>query len=266
MKKARVILSTSFVLLLGFALSGCSDKTASKGSNNSGNVTNPIGTTSGSTTGSSTSGSTSGGSSSSCPYGSPSEPGIADAGQSLNYYRLNSPPAVMHGKNSWEIAFSTASDLPSTFNQNIFYTDDRFSIRVIPRRTNRGTDSRGISCDYTSSPFKKMNIGVNVRSVTTSGIGAYHQFRDVPVDCPSRVYEFEGLFPITSDPLIIELLNVEWDYSCISHQASGSQYTYETGEALGLCPYDRVWLTECFEVEIQLATDGTKDLPGPRAN
>ena len=263
MKKAKRDFSLrwmSCVLVLGLLLSSCSDKTASKKS--TGNNTVP---TTGTTTGSTTGTSTTGGDSETCPFGSPTASGIADADQSLNYYRLNSPPAVMHGHNSWDIAFSTATDFPASFNQDIFLTDSRFSIRVIPRRTNRGTDSKGRACPNTSMPFKKMRIGVNVRSLNTPGIGAYHQFQDVPLNCPSRVYEFEGLFPITSDPLIIELLNVEWDYSCTYHQMSPG-YDYESGEALGICPYDRVWLTECFEVEIQLSTDTTKDLPGTRAN
>lgn len=263
MKKAKRYISLALILTMGVTLSSCSDKTASK--KTTGNSTDPItGTTSGSTTGSSTSGSTSGGGSSSCPYGSGYEPGVADSGQTFEYYKLNSPPVVAHGADGGEIVFSSASDLPSNYNQNIFFSDSRFNVRVIPRYQRGGTDSKGRSCDYYSPrPFKKMNIEIVVRSRQSSpGVGDTYKFRDVPVDCPSRVREFQ--VPATSDPLIIEVRNVEWDYSCEDYIQQGFDRAYL--ENLGFCPYDRVWTTECYQLEVQFSTDTTKDLPGPRVN
>lgn len=193
----------------------------------------------------------------SCPFGSANAPGTPDAGQTIEYYKLNSPEIVAHGATAGTIVFSSASDLPGNYNQNIFYSDSRFNLRVIPKYQNKGVDSRGIPCAYSPQPFTKMNIGVVVRSQQSNpGVGAYYQFKDVPVNCPSRVHEYQ--IPATSTPLVIEVMNVEWDYSCLSYAQQGYP------NVPGVCPYDNVWQTECYKLEIQFATDTTTNIPGTR--
>lgn len=194
-----------------------------------------------------------------CPNGTPDAAGIADQGQSIEYYRINNPPVVAHGATGGQIVWSSNLDLPPSYNQNIFYSDSRFNIRVIPRYQNKGVDSRGVTCAYYPQPFEKMNIGIVLRTAQSSpGVGEYYQFRDVPVDCPSKVRQFS--VPATSDPLIIEVMNVEWDWSCISYAQEGYP------NVPGACPYSYVWLTECYQLEIQFSTDTTKDLPGTKVN
>jgi len=192
-----------------------------------------------------------------CPNGTGSEQGIADTGQTIEYYKLNNPPVIAHGGQGGQILFSTESNLPSSYNQNIFFSDTRFNVRVIPKYQNKGTDSKGQPCAYSPQPFTKMNIGIVVRSRQSSpGVGDYYQFRDVPVNCSSQVHEFQ--VPSTSDPLVVEVMNVEWDWSCLSYEQQGYP------NVPGVCPYDNVWATECYQVEVQFSTDTTKDLPGPR--
>jgi hypothetical protein len=195
----------------------------------------------------------------SCANGSPDASGIADSGQSIDYYKLNNPPVIAHGAVGGTIVWSSDTDLPSSYNQNIFYSDSRLNVRVIPKFQNKGVDSRGVTCAYYPQPFEKMNIGINIRRQSSSpGVGEYYQFQDVDVNCPSKVREFS--VPATSDPLIVEVMNVEWDWSCKSYANQGYP------NVPGACPYSYVWLTECYKLEIQFSTDTTKDLPGPRAN
>lgn len=192
-----------------------------------------------------------------CPYGEPNAQGIADGGQTIEYYKLNSPEIVAHGANGGTIVFSSESDLPSNYNQNIFFSDSRFNVRVVPKYQNKGVDSRGVPCAYSPQPFTKMNVGIVLRSRQSSpGVGAYYQFRDVPVNCPSKVHEFQ--VPSTSDPLVIEVMNVEWDWSCLSYEQQGYP------NVPGVCPYDNVWQTECYKLEVQFSTDTTKNIPGTR--
>ena len=196
---------------------------------------------------------------SSCANGSPDASGIADSGQTIDYYKLNNPPVIAHGAVGGTIVWSSETDLPVSYNQNIFYSDSRFNVRVIPKLQNKGVDSRGVSCAYYPQPFEKMNIGIVLRTRSSSpGVGEYYQFKDVDVNCPSKVREFS--VPATSDPLIIEVMNVEWDWSCKSYANQGFP------NVPGACPYSYVWLTECYQLEIQFSTDTTKDLPGTRAN
>ncbi|MCR9204736.1 MAG: hypothetical protein NXH75_09175 [Halobacteriovoraceae bacterium] len=192
-----------------------------------------------------------------CPHGDASAAGTADAGQTIEYYKINSPEIIAHGASGGTIVFSSESDLPTNYNQNIFFSDTRFNVRVIPKYQNKGVDSRGIPCAYSPQPFTKMNVGIVLRSRQSSpGVGAYHQFKDVPVNCPSKVHEFQ--VPSTSDPLVVEVMNVEWDWSCKSYEQQGYP------NVPGVCPYDNVWQTECYKLEVQFATDTTKNIPGTR--
>lgn len=240
-------------LLFTLFITGCSESKTNKNTSSTstnpvtGNPTNPINPTNPTNPTTPTT---------NCPWGDGDEAGIADNGQTINYYRLNNQPymAVAHGANFGTVVFSSDSDLPG-YNQNAFFTDGRFNVRVIPRYQQGGTDSKGQSCNYNPSKFTKMNIGIVVRTRSQApGQGDYYQFKDVPVNCASKVFEYS--IPASSDPLVIDVMNVEWDFSCIQDQ--------NTNGSTRFCPYANVWSTECYGVEIQFATDNTKDLPGPR--
>ena len=196
--------------------------------------------------------------SSNCANGDVNAAGVADFGQTIDYYKLNNPPIIARGGANAGIVWSSDTDLPADYNQSIFYSDSRLNVRVIPRYQNKGFDSRGIACEKYPAPFKKMNIGVVIRTRNSSpGVGNYYQFQDVDVNCPSKTREFS--IPTTSDPLIIEVMNVEWDHSCNDYANQGFP------NQPGFCPYSFVWEHECYQLEVQFSTDTTKDLPGPRA-
>jgi hypothetical protein len=248
-KSALVTLSLSITI----GLIGCDQKSTKKNisATSTNPLTNPNPVVTPYPTGTSTPAPTS------CAYCSGTEPGVADSGQTINYYKLNSPYIIAHGANQGNIVFSTESNLPANYNQNIFFSDSRFNVRVIPRYQNKGTDSMGVPCAYNPQPFTKMNIGIVLRSRQSSpGVGDYHRFSDVQVDCPSKIHEFQ--VPSTSDPLVVEVMNVQWDWSCKSYEQQGYP------NVPGVCPYDNVWQTECYALEVQFSTDTTKDIPGTK--
>ncbi len=204
---------------------------------------------------------TSGGSNVSPPvgecHGTGSEPGISDAGQTIDYYKISEPPIVAHGHNEGVIAWSSESNMPAGISQDIFFTNARFNVRVIPRRRYFGTDSKGVACAYQPRPYGRMQVGVRVRKRESPGSGDYHLFDNVRVDCASKVHSFQ-VPANTAFPLVVEILNVKWDWSCKSYEQQGFP------NVDGVCPWDNVWLTECYSMELQVSTDTTKDLPGPK--
>jgi hypothetical protein len=191
-------------------------------------------------------------------FGTGNELGVADAGQTFDYYKLNNPPVVIHGRRDGLPGFSSDTDLPAAYNQNIFKTNSRINVRVIPRRQFHGTDSKGVPCHYYPQPYTALQVGVVVRrSVDPIGVGEYHLFDNAGVDCASKVHEFAGPFN-TADPLIIDVKNVRWDYSCTDYANQGYP------NIPGVCPWDNVWSSECVQIEVQFSTDATKDIPGTR--
>lgn len=191
-------------------------------------------------------------------YGTGNEAGVADAGQTINYYKLNNPPVVAHGAGAGVIVYNSETDLASGYSQGMFYTNSRFNVRVIPRRQYFGTDSKGVSCMYSPRPYSKLRVGVKLRK-RESQAGDYYQFDDVAVDCASKVHEFQ-VPQGSAFPLIVEVSNIMWDWSCQSYTNQGFP------NVAGVCPWDSVWTTECVQVEVQFSTDDTKDIPGTRTN
>lgn len=190
-------------------------------------------------------------------FGTGNEAGIADAGQTTDYFKINNPPIVVHGANAGTVVWSSESDLPASFDQYALMSDSRLNIRVIPRVQTYGVDSRGNACNYDALEYTKLNIGVRVRKQGASS-GDYYQFQNVRVNGASKVHQFS--VPTTSNPLVIDVLNVEWDYSCIYYALDDEQYCNYPY----YCPFANVWHADCVSFELQFSTDFTKDIPGQR--
>ena len=105
-----------------------------------------------------------------------------------------------------------------------FFTNSRFNIRMFVRDTpNRSeSDVRGNSCDGTifgsSDPsyLPSLRVKVCVRSTTSScWRWETHSFRG-----PSRQWNTEDhtiqtiQVPNTNEPLVVEVLDVQWDWAC----------------------------------------------------
>ncbi len=189
-----------------------------------------------------------------CSFGTGNESGISTNGQSTDYYTLPYHDVIMHGAAAGVVTFNSRLHL-SGYNENIFKTDSRFNLRVVPHMIGKGTDSKGNACtkQIGAREFTKINVGIVVRAASgTSGVGSYHFFEDIPVGCASEVFEFD--IPATSDPLVIEVLNTTNDQDCLEDQSRG----ITSGRN---CPYTQVGSDECYALDIQFSTDTTKDIP-----
>lgn len=251
----RTVLKTLLIALL-LGLSACAEKTTvtRKDQTNTGN--NP--STGGNNNGGGNNYDGGGGGDG---HGDGSEPGIDDGGQTLEYYTISN--IVVHGKGNPNrhaasypngILWSSQVDFPST-DRHIFFTDTRFNLRVLARRgpSQNTEDVKGINCHYNNDVYQKLEIDVCVRSINGS-CNNFNTvtFSDVPINQASKVKEFP--VPATSDPLVVEIRDVQWDYTC----------TYYGENVPGYCPYAPVWDTQCVKFDFQFSTDETKDVPGPR--
>lgn len=196
-------------------------------------------------------------------YGDGTESGVVDAGQDLNYYTIQN--IVVKGRahpykgNPNDPFWSSLSNFPSQ-NRHIFYTDSRFNLRVIPRSApsqNSKFAADGSLCKQQPLNYDRLQIDVCVRSVGSSCDNFNTTtFRNIAVDGASKVKEYP--VPVTSDPLVVEIKDVQWDWACDYYgnptSGSGAQY----------CPFSAVGYEDCVRFDFQFSTDDTKDLPGPR--
>lgn len=244
--------SSTILVAMMIALTGC---LAPKSTNKKSTTTNN--TTSSDNTGGSNvdTGDNSGGD------GTGNEPGIPDAGQTQDYYSIND--IVIHGKSNVLPNFSIPTNLWSSQrgvgsdDQHIFYTNSRFNIRV---RAQAGQPAgavvsagaheyeSGRACIATS--YTKLAVTICLRSQTGSCIYT-HTFSDISIGQVSKTKNFS--VPSSSDALVIDVLDVKYDWSC----------TNSNNDAL-YCPYNSVSRTKCAKIDIQFSTDTTKDLPGER--
>lgn len=245
---------TCMMLLSMLMLTSCLQKTTSTRNSNTGS-NNQNNTGGGNNYNGNNPGSGSGGG-----YGSGNEPGVPDAGQTIDYYTLSNitvkgraNPAPANPAPFW----SSINNFPAA-DRHIFATDSRFNLRVLARSapSQGGFAVDGTTCNYQALPYQKLQIDVCVRSTSgTCNVSNTHTFSDVPINQASRIKKF--LVPQgTPDPLVVEIKDVQWDYTCTyyGNPTSGSGAAY--------CPFAPVWPNDCVRFDFQFSTDTTKDIPG----
>ena len=196
-----------------------------------------------------------GGSTSAC-YAS----GVGSEAQ--NYYTL--PQIVFHGakrsSGSFSYHWSSADDPVFSSMQGLFSTDSRFNIRLImkggPSRSSK--DNYNVTCSNAPLPYTKLKVKVGLRIQGATSYYSQREFDVTNVDSCTGVHEFN--VPSTASPLIVDIMSVAWDYTC--------KYFYKGYEsspsAAYACPLETIggyWGNECLGVELQMATDYTKDIP-----
>ncbi len=142
----------------------------------------------------------------------------------------------------------------SSSNQQILKTDSRFNIRLmaLSAPNQNTTDSNGIKCSQLPVGYQKLQVSLCVRK--QNGACVYmHLFNDLYVNEWSLTKEF-NIPSNTNDPLVIDIIDVKWDFSCTWDGSNNSSY----------CPYSGVWDQDCVRFKMQVSTDGTQDLPGGR--
>jgi hypothetical protein len=140
--------------------------------------------------------------------------------------------------------------------QNQLLTDSRFNLRVWAKtQQGNATDSYGVPCNWLAwAQHTQLQMTVSVRAqgaVSGDTKVISMQIDDASPDKHSFLTPFG-----TTQPLIVEIKNVKWDYSCIYDQM------YNDGNAAATyCPWDLVWNSQCVMFDLQVATDYTKDFP-----
>ncbi|OUR96434.1 hypothetical protein A9Q84_08765 [Halobacteriovorax marinus] len=187
------------------------------------------------------------------PYVDPSLP---------SYYSL--PEVVVHGTASPNrnpppngIFWASNRNIGSN-DQYIFQTDSKLNIRIkaLSGPSIYSTDSNNVQCNYSPLPYTKLKLSVCVRSSQGSCV-FQHTFDDIAVGSYSYVKEF-SVPANTSDPLVIEVKDVQWDYTCNYYANNGFP------NQPGYCPFSAVGYADCVKFQIEFSTDETQDLPGPR--
>jgi hypothetical protein len=182
--------------------------------------------------------------------------------ESQNYYTL--PQIVFHGakrtSGNFSYHWSSADDPGFSSMQNLFSTDTRFNIRVLvkggPSRSTK--DNYNVTCNNAPLPYAKLKVKVGLRVQGATSYYSQREFDVTNIDSCTSVHEFN--VPSTSAPLIVDIMSVAWDYTC--------KYFYKGYEsspsAAYACPLETIggyWGNDCLGVELQMATDYTKDIP-----
>lgn len=179
--------------------------------------------------------------------------GVGDSAN--NYITIN--PIIGKGENAGIVQYSSADDpnFQGPGDQEIFLTDSRLNIRVLanssPGQGTTTTTSK--TCEMMAVPYKKLQVKVGIKIQGSSGYQSTYIFDDIDVNGCSEVHEFS--ITQTSEPIIIEILETKWDYSCTWAN------NVNDVNAESYCPFSYVWQNDCFSVGLQVATDHTRDIP-----
>ncbi|WP_412469856.1 MULTISPECIES: hypothetical protein [unclassified Halobacteriovorax] len=198
-------------------------------------------------------------------YGDGNEEGTADGdGQTTNFYTVGT--IVLRGSSRVSSGSNVMWSSTSLGNgQAMLYTDSRFNIRVRPRTapTQGTTDAYGEKCHYNPQQYKKLRIKLCIRAQgesCESNMIRSVTFGDIANEEVSKVKEFSSYsLPTTTGPIIVDVLDVQWDWSCQFYLNQG--YSQSSAEVNGYCPMARVWDNDCVGFDLQFSTDYTKDFP-----
>ncbi|MEK6624541.1 MAG: hypothetical protein AABY86_06220 [Bdellovibrionota bacterium] len=254
----KIFLITSTLLIMLVALQSCMNKNSSNRTSSTQSQSTPTpGFTPGATgTGTGAGGNgtgTGGGTDTGC-----SAPGTGD--QSLDYYNL--PSIVAHGKSSNVVAWSSATDprLQTPTAQTMFVTDARFQVRVLAHPSpGKAIDTYNNVCTMEALPYTRLQVKVGVKLPGAATYFSTHTFEygnnaEIDVNGCSPSYSFT--LPPHDGPLAIEIMNVKWDYSCTWDKQMGVPESSSS-----YCPWGLVWVHDCYEISLQVATDYTKGIP-----
>lgn len=189
---------------------------------------------------------------------------VGENGSSLPEY-LVSNPIYLRGVSGPTATgmWSTESNFSTFFpgiDPEIVTTDSRFKVRVTVNSVTQGTTaSNGGSCTDASPTFASAFVKIRVRpsgSHTNS-----EEFRLIAnKGCASKTASYT--LPSTSSSVVVDILEIKWDSWCQYYVARG--YNKNNYYVKSYCDNgNSVGARKCLEVKLQIATDSTRDLPGP---
>lgn len=178
-------------------------------------------------------------------------PGIGNEYQHIDYIRI---PISAHGViPDPGIHYIWTTSTGYTGSQNNLITDTRLNVRVYVKPI---SDYFTCAIDTSKYPgqkndtrgYSKLNISlalIDPNNPTTPF--EVIQFKDVAVNQCSPVKAFSSI-PVTNSPLILWITQIQSDTECLSGRT-------------GYCPYSFVPEKSCWNIELQISTDETKDIP-----
>lgn len=147
--------------------------------------------------------------------------------------------------------YNWSSSTLASENQSLFITDSRLHIRVLPKSSPGQVPESGVSdgreCHFMGLPYNNLKIKIGVKAKDAADYLSTHTFPLTAINGTSESYSFLvpenswGTSSAEQKPFIVEIVSVHWDYNC--------------GQGLESC---QVWKHDCYEIEIQMATDYTK--------
>jgi len=180
--------------------------------------------------------------------------------QPFDYYTL--PSIIAHGKSSGVVAWSSATDprLQTPTAQNMFVTDARFQVRVLAHSSpGKAIDTYNNVCTMEALPYTRLQVKVGLKlpgAATYFSTYTFDYTNNAEIDVNGCSPSHSFTIPPHTGPLVVEVMNAKWDYSCTWDKAMGVPESSSS-----YCPWGLVWVHDCYEITLQVATDYTKGLP-----
>lgn len=184
-----------------------------------------------------------------------------NTGATQCYYK-NIPTIQASGGPYGQLWWSSTNFIATSGNSPYqFSTDAVFNVRIIPRSPTAGalsTFNKSCSSYMMYATKLKVQLMMHKNGVSLGEIATLTS----PLNTPSNVWHFT--VPVTSQPLILEVINVQSDSRCSGFYGSKPS-SCTTNPYLDI-PINNNGPTECVAFDIQYSTDNTYDLPGSPAN
>ncbi|MGZ3787000.1 MAG: hypothetical protein ACXVLQ_00675 [Bacteriovorax sp.] len=236
----------SMVILVVGTLSACSVKSTNSKITSTTTATSPIGTGTGVGTGTGT-----------IPGGttptSPSSNLCEEIIEGKCYHKASNIIASggSYGQTWWTSAQYTAAGTGRS--PNLFKTDAVFNVRIIPRSATAGTTSTfGKACSSYMMYATKLRVQLMLHKNGVT-VGDIATLTSSSIDAASNLFQFN--VPVSSDPLVLEVVNVLSDSRCTGKYGSIPS-NCSTNPYLDI-PINTNGPTECVAFDILYSTDET---------
>ena len=192
------------------------------------------------------------------------DPGIADADQTLDYYKLKGIRGA--GNGSSESQWSSSRLGESSATTGILVSDSRIHLRIMPR----AAPGKGGRCGQQQT-YTKLSLSISIRGPRSTGYLETLTFNEVELNECSKVLQFTVPNGVTSQaPFKLDIHDVLSDGTC--RWLPGSEGCPNTllplpgdgpnGAGRTLRNGKKVNAPDaCWKIDLHLATDDTKDIP-----
>lgn len=179
--------------------------------------------------------------------------GVADADQSIEYLSLTLKGA---GTGTSAIQWSSSQHLSeSGISENIFVADSRVHVRILAKEA----PGRGGRCKFQTS-YDRLSLKLSIGEQGSASPLQTLQFNNIRTGECSEVLKFSRIPNNGEDnPFVLQIYDVYWDADC-KWDPTGTEGCDPTNPS-ARSNFNPVWTNHCWQIELQMATDDTKDIP-----